>query len=510
MSQEESRTETPNHMFEAEDVLLNCGIQLHGYNLITISGELTITTERLFFTPNTVERLLWSKKQAHVEITLAHLSSIKIVGLRRRLELKTKDDTWLFAGSNVPEIYGALKAIEDCIHVKIPLNQLVHTQWNVRMFQGAVAYPGRLIITVRRISFEATGLFDAIAGFRETTHIPLVNIDQIQIRRLGLERCLEILCGGQVYQFQVSNIEDRYDELMRIYQNNLKHLAFTQRGRKATRLEAPEKDILELFSFWQSYLGDTTTEDIRLFISALHVDNKNGTHRGWLSIVAEYLIWFQGTKEALFKDPIIIPLWEFERAELQDRVNSAEIRGVWNGETLRFLPLAAEEGVTLFWNAYIKTLGIELNHRANAFWGLGGVNEDNRRATFRAKMLPNAIQMLHEPPDEEEDEPLPFELDASFGAPPKFLECILFDLSMGGCGLVSLSNVASSEELTLSIYNTDKSLSLSGKVVYSLAVERDSYHIGIKFDELSPQKNELLRDIWMDLQRQMMIQVRPE
>ena len=479
--------------------LLNCPIQLHANEVLTIAGYVEITTHKFHYTPGPVERFLWNEELVSVNLDITEIKSIKIVGMRRRLELKTQDQTWMFAGQKAIEVYGAIKSVLDCHVINISPEEFIYEVWPGYLFGDPLASLGEIIITTHQLSFVTVSSMDSLTGIQETVHVPLKSIERIQARG-GLEPRLILSCKSKTYEFKISKCLQRYQWLARIYRDVMKRVIFSQRHHKSGQIEAPLEKIQTRLEAWSGCSEETRAEDMGIFIAALYLDERHEAQLGWIGSVNQYIIWFPGKLENVQQEPLVIPL-----KELQHKASTeiGAISALWNDVTITFLPLSGVEGVDHFWHQH-GTVMVPSNGsvRKRSLNNIGDVDINNRRDTFRVKIFDNPMG-IRAPETEEDNEQYQWKFYA--GSPLKPFKGDLQNLSMGGCGLQSFQKLPLNSPFSLYFFNENQEVTIPGVVVFSNELVEKTWSIGIKFDELSPENQELLRDVWMTFQREMML-----
>lgn len=268
-------------------------------------GDLLLTDRRLAFISGPgIERRLWSDQS--VEVALADIRNVDIVGVRRRLQLQVRNDVIRFGGGLAPRMYAVLTTLgigaseEDS-------GRKVLGSIGARFQTGVLHSQGTLIISRHRLHFEPTNRMDAAVGIKGVK-IPLHSITWFRV--VGwLDRRLVINTLDNNYTFYVDDVPRLFLDLAPLIAAALgpDEPAPTNDGTLT------EADGTLMFNWWRSRLKSDAQERLVMATGAIQWVRQWWVRRGWILLTERHLYFVPAGPPRDNAFPLILPLSEVKQ-----------------------------------------------------------------------------------------------------------------------------------------------------------------------------------------------------
>ncbi len=452
-----------------ERVLLHASASVEWNDLMSAVGEVTVTTRRIRFRPNRMDRLLWP--DTAFETDHERVTHFSVGGVRPGLEVRTPTDRRRFIGDVIPALYAALRSNAEVRGGEVHPDCASFAVWPAALCSGPVMHQGALLHTATRLAFVATGLLDSLVGVQGVTEFPVGTITALALRGQFDHRLVVSSHSGQM-TIAGEQLKDRYADL-------LPWLAAGGAGPVWVGDGPPPEDVAAeieaVLGPWRAF--HRLSERVRLFTPGVAVVGNVAT-TGWLLVTTGSVVWLPGL---LTPDtaPVLIPLtagpwrWDDDPDELRAEVGKTSHR--WLTKARRAFRVALFQDLA-------RTTG-RAAHDQGAAAELG-----NRRDSFRVEV----------PDDWQSAITVWGTRDGKLHS----LDCRIVDLSLGGIGIALGDQLPAGASLRVDLVDGRRTLSVDAKVTNSWAGPHGvGWRSGITF--ASPQANfeDALRTLWMELQR---------
>jgi hypothetical protein len=289
-----------------ERVLVATEAEIEVNDLVSARGELVLSSRKLQFQPARLERALWPRLA--VDIPVESIEGCAVVGMRRRLEVRTAGRTMRFVGSVIPALFGALHALAEQSQGEGEAPEFEVTP--VSLVRGPVMHPGALVRTRKRLAFLGTGTLDALIGLSGVTELPLDELSELSVTGL-IDKRIEVATAADRLVFSCSKAEEMAGELVSWWARNLPGPVSVPEGEaqapaqlevdgepeeappppasSPTPTEEVRASIEQILADWRSEFPMPGT--ISLFAPALRVEDGAPTVPGWLMVGEETLVW---------------------------------------------------------------------------------------------------------------------------------------------------------------------------------------------------------------------------
>lgn len=181
-----------------ERVLLYGGATVFRRSWLDATGLIELTTSRLRFLPSFAGRLFGP--DARLELKLGDIQDARLVGVRRILELETRNGVHRIGGPLTSPILTTLLGLRE----EIP-GVARSAVYSAALRRGRLAHPGQVVVSPARIRFVTTGMLDALVGAAEDIDLPLADVVRVDAAGRALElhagasrTLLEVADAGQV------------------------------------------------------------------------------------------------------------------------------------------------------------------------------------------------------------------------------------------------------------------------------------------------------------------------
>lgn len=461
-----------------ERVLLFSPAELEANELLSVSGELIVTTRQLRFQPRRMERLIWPELE--VNLGIDKVTGIQVTGVRRRLEVLAEGRTLRFHGAVLAELYAALQAATELRDGAVTAAEIENETWPASLHRGPLAHSGEMVRTGTQLAFLVAGMLNSMTGVRESLTFPVDDVDRLLLRGV-LGKRIEVHSGGVQAVLSCADIVTRYDELVRWRARRAGGPVWLGGCPAGGGVRAR---IDEALAPWREHHRLPAAPV--LFAPAVRVFERTGAVPGWLLLGDETLVWLPGRTPQPGDTPVRIPvggwLW---------RPNDGppdEVRLHVGGAPYRWLPapgaafhraLAAHaDEVERRLQASRSAARLELLREANT----------NRRDTYRVR-LPA-------------DEPSGLEIWILKDNQLERLECDLLDFSLCGCALRTNERLSAEALLRVDLPSGDMIQPVQAEVVHDRPLPgAGGWMTGLRFLDLWGHSQVVVRATWMRFQQ---------
>lgn len=384
-----------------ERVLLHAAATVELSDLLHAVGEVTVTTRRVRFRPNQMDRMLWPRTR--FDHDNEQITGFEVAGVRPGVEVRTAVRRTRFVGDVVPALYAALQCNAEVQAGLVPDDAAEPEAWPAMLCRGPVTHPGGLVHSATRLAFVATGLLDSLVGTPSVTEFPLTSITSVS-RRGQLDPRIEIRAGDQGMTVSCDDADDCFAQLVTWLVDGAPGPVRLGDGPAANAVEGEIEKILDP---WRARFELPAAP--RLFTPAVCTTANTAAGPGWLLASGDALTWLPSRAPGTAPAPVTMPfvgarwVWDDDPDEVRVDVDGVPYR--WRARSQRTFRLAV-------FNEVQRARKI----RAPAV--PGDAEAGNRRDSFRAEVL-------------EQGQP-PMRLSMAQGA-LEVLDAVIVDVSLGGC-----------------------------------------------------------------------------
>jgi c-di-GMP-binding flagellar brake protein YcgR len=328
-------------LFEpGERVLVQGQGDLYMNELMAVRGEITMTDRRFRFMPGVgLERLLWSAAQ--LDVRLDELLKWEIQGIRRLLFIVMAENEVRIGGALAHDLFEQINALRTGnAHRGTSADDAVLETWKASLRHGLIAHPGKLTISPSVLSFQPTGLLDAIVGVKNFS-IPTVEITTICVRGWSDKR-LHIKVGHQTHALSVTEPEKKADELVDLIRSRYARL-----NRDAGRGRPRYLDCLD---WWAKQIQYDDSEQIVVSGLAVEILSRTEMRFGWLLLSRSRMMFLPIGGPATREDPLLFSLDGLYRLDGGPRTPMDQVYLSFNEKPHRFLLAPSEGLVDEFWD----------------------------------------------------------------------------------------------------------------------------------------------------------------
>lgn len=476
---------------EQSRVLLFATAEIEANDVLSASGDLTVTTDLLEFRLHKVDRLLWPALD--LRVPLHRITGFSVTGIRRRLQVRWEGGSATFLGAVVPSLWGALRAAGDSTAAdgKLARVRQPHEVWDASLYRGAIAHPGALVRTATQLAFLPTGAMDAIVGVENVIEMPLSAILGLTVTG-RLDPRLEVTTPAGEFSFACTGAKKRYHALVRWLADELEGPLWLE-GEPPYRLRAlvsralgERADNAELSAAFrivspavrigaQAIPGLLIMDDRRLtWLPADPAAKQGGSMaiddgRTHLSAAPEHQLRMESASGRTYR-------WRFPSRNTTGP-NEAALEG-----SVRGLSVAAA-----FYAEIAEAMG-----RTLPATGVASTKQPtgaDRRRAFRVRI------------DARSAPPVSFSTVVDGVAHP--FKCELRDLSPTGFRLLSMERLPKGERVYVDLLSSDAPERLEALVVHEQALANGKgWQTGLSF--CSDRAEHVVRVLWMTQQRVML------
>ncbi len=456
-----------------ERVLLHAAATVELNDLLHAVGEVTVTTRRIRFRPNQMDRMLWPR--IPFEHQNDQITSFELSGIRPGIEVRTATHQARFVGDVLPALYAALQYNAELRAGPADAANHDVAVWPGVLLRGPVTHPGGLLHTSTRLAFVATGLLDSLAGAQSLTEVSLPAITSLVLRG-QLDRRLDVHATSVGMTVACDDLDECFDRLVTWLANGAPGPVWLGDGAPTAVLG----EIEDVLGPWRSQVRLPAVP--RRFTPAVCLTGSLIATPGLLVVTEHDLIWLPGRTPGAGSSPLVLPLararfvWDDDPDEVRVDVEGAPHR--WVTRTQRQFRSA------LFTDVQRARGGVVLPPSPDAEAG-------NRRDSFRVEVL------------DQRQPPISIFLDVDGMLRP--LDLRIADLSLGGCGLRLAHPVEVGSLIRVELTEGAHMHPARGRVVKLRAnPPGPGWFGGVVFEESSPGFDDALRKLWMALQREQL------
>jgi len=456
--------------------------------VVMVGGDVTVTAHHLRFTPSSLEKLMW--RNLLVEVEIEAVEDLQLTG-PRRLQFRVGEDTHRFAGASATRVYAAIGAAQEQLESGRPRRDFVFEVAAASMQRGVLTHPGLLVQTRKGLTFLLGGSLDALVGIPSISHYLWDEVSHIGLMPGGK---IMLASGTEQVVFTITNLPDYETGFLRGY-SQVEGASAQVLGlnddpilREEDRVTASEITA-EFVATWGARLPDLSNQTLALWGPALRVSRKVGCRRGHVAVFDEYILWLPEGGTATGLNPIVLPIAQLRRIELQDKsVPDLRLRaGV--GE-LHVMPPTQQRFTEPFWEL-VGERASEITLRQRDAREAPSESPDvwNRRNTYRV-----GLPVRHH---------VPLEMRIIGTGEAKLLTGRMTNLSLGGIGFAAASALKVGTDILVTMpQGESRNTNFLATVIYSRQVgRRRLIFSGLEFAQMSPLQQDELRRLWTACQR---------
>ena len=340
-----------------ERVLVQGTIYRHTNELMTVKGEITLSSHRLRFEPSSMlDKLVFRKTR--LDLHLDDVRGARIVGLRRRLEVVGPSGSMFFDGSLCDELLDEL--MNDGIGeptTEIPGASLptgVLERWEGKHHRGILAHPGNIDIRPDKLSFTPTGRLDVGAS--------TFDIEFAKINRVGLggwpDRHIIITTNKSATQLSTADTSGRYRSLIPLVleamTDPMTTMEVTEEGEEGEEITTTEDvlDVESLLAPWSKTIELPALQRPLAWNRAMYWNKQHVASSGWLILTEAELYFVPRTAPGRGTDLLMLPVQRTLRVNPTEEEEQEEERLHMkvDGEVYSFSPMTGERFKETFWN----------------------------------------------------------------------------------------------------------------------------------------------------------------
>jgi len=345
---DQSQSTASLYFMPGERVLIQGSIHRHINELLTIKGEITLSSHRLRFEPtSTLEKLIFRK--ARLDLNLDDVRGARIVGLRQRLEVVGPDGSIFFDGNLCDELLDEL--INDGIGeptTEIPGASLptgVLERWDGQHHRGLLAHPGNFDIRRDKLSFAPTGRLDVGASTFEVAFA--------DVKRVGLggwpDRHVVITTPKSSIQISTPNGTDRYRALIPLVLAEMIEPLVAQETNEDGKAQAI--DLEALLAPWAKKVELPPLQTTIAWDRAMYWSKQHVASSGWLILTEAQLYFVPSTPPGRGADLLMLPTQRTLRANpSKEDAQEERLSMKVDGEFYSFTPRSGNRFTEDFWN----------------------------------------------------------------------------------------------------------------------------------------------------------------
>lgn len=468
-----------------ERVLLHTLASVEVNDLLSAVGELTVTTRRIRFQPNRMDRMIWPNLA--FEDTVDHIKGFAFTGVRLRLEVEVGARVLRVIGDAVPGLYGAVQGLSEVRAGSVSVEALEVVTTPASLWRGPVAHPGVLVQSGSRLAFVATGLLDSLVGMHALTD---VSADSVQVLTLTgiVDQRIDIVAGPVRMVLSCSDIRARYDAMVAWLARHVSGpILMPDAPDRAAVLARVEAAIAP----WRD--AHSVPDGILQFSPAVGLSEGGPATPGWLLLVDDTLVWLPSRVPEARRVPVSLPLAR-ERWIWGD--DSEDIRADRDGRPYRWI---VQAGVP-FRSALFEQVE-RIKKKIALAWassGTGVISDgQNRRDSYRVRV--------------EEDNPAPFTVYSAARGGFVEVECKVVEVSLGGCSVRTTAEIPVGTLLRVDLAEGTKVHTVRATIAHRRhRMHDEGWMAGLVFVEPTSDFEVALRNLWFMLQQQQIRKLRGE
>lgn len=438
-----------------ERIVLSAPVELRTDGIQVATGEVTITTERLCFSP--AGRPKFASPSCAFDHRLGNVTQVLMTGALA-VGVSTAEGAVELVGPAAAAVFGRLAGGQMLPEWPQPGG---FRTFDAALHYGEHRYPGQFRLTREAIVFAP----DKPAPGSPPLELPLAGVNACG--SVGVDgHVLFVRHGADRWTFAMRDVDLRLRELWRLLVEQ------PETGAAAATARVTGDDLAATLRALEPSVGPLQVSEVTLSVRGVIASLPDLAQRGTL-VMANNRLWLQpatGLREA---DAITsLTAGDFE---------STSIDGV--GVVFR-------DGQQLVeFQCRDESLMTTLRERlALLTQGLTGAS--NRRASYRASPTRRF--------------PIRFALGNGATPPSKWIAARVADLSAEGCQIVTDSAIGEGNDVLVELPIDRKSLVLASTVMNRRAPSGlvSSWRYGIRFGKRTPQEDRQLRELWMTFQRE--------
>ena len=489
--------------------LLEGAINLFVNAMLSARGRVTVTNSKLSFRSSSeLEKGLW--KDLDRDIPINDISSVEMVGIRRKLVVTTRGEQLAFGGALASRLYGVLLAVRGDTVTIMGRNHVVFT-WTVSLQRGPINVAGELVGSARRIRFVPSGRIDALFGLDRKLELQLYELSRVEVRG-RVDKRLVLTAGQEEFSFEVDDPNERLEDL-KDFLLEIEHEFEPDISRDGTSIRNDSID--ELIETWQARLRFLDPAQMALIGAVLDLSRPGRARRGWLAIYDRKGLFLPIGEPSSGQVPLVIDVDDISRAA-QGTAPPEHLHLGISGTTLRFLPRGGDRFAERFWSLWQPLVEAATATRRKAIRepsrGYGDAQSFNRRDAYRASLPSSAYCSVRETEGAEEP-----------------LSSLFVDLGPEGCAVVLDRALEADCQVQVQLpdwlmgeqedpqITAETSTTIAvpcgpvpGRVIYSTVLRGGRVRHGICFEGLDHKQDLWVRELYMFLQREEVARERAE
>lgn len=467
-----------------ERVLLRATALVEVNDLLSASGELTVTNLRIRFSLGLLENAVGLG--VAFDDPIANITGFGFTGVRNRLEVHISGRMLRFSGNVVPALYGALQCCAEGKAVDVPGEVLTYNVMPASLCRGPLSHPGALVGTGTRLAFVATGMLDSLVGVPSLTEIPVAAISSI--RRVGAKKSrIQITTPDGNTTYASGDVNHDYERLVVWLAARVAGPIWLGAGADPV---PPEVETC-LASFQRS---QALPDGLQFFTPAVGLTPNSPATPGFLVVGDDTMVWLPGRAPNPATPRILLRLgcehwvWSNELDEVQ-----VERRGT----IFRWLTRSGEP----FRRALFERVE-RIKQEIALAWSSSGTGvvsvKQNRRNSYRVSVSRQA-------------QPAIWRIMAAADGEFRPLSCDLFNLSLGGCSIRTQHQPPADSELRVDLTQAGRLYTAQVTVVFARQdLKGKDWIAGLVFVQTSHDFDNVWRQCWMTLQQEQIIKLRGE
>lgn len=471
----------------AELILLQDRAELHDGGLLSIPGEIVLTTENLTFKPDPFDRLLLGSSR--LDAPVSSIRSLQLVPIKRRLFIETVDRSFSIGGSCSTLLSALLSSLQEEQAIGFSGTDIFSLECALR--KDVLEHPGWLVVNSRGLRFTPSSRLDALIGASTELHLPFAGIGSMEVTGRMI-RLLRVFLATEHYSFHIPDAEHHLNALLPRWAS----IAWENEPSLDERGCLDEESTRTLTDAWSEACPRDQRASPLLAGPVLWQQGLLRAERGWVILESGLVTVLRGIEPGCSK-PVLL-----READLLDPRKSDILNGILDlqvpGGGARGIARGGQGFAELFWStrpkrSFAPTPSMEPRKKKIERQRL----EHERRQCFRATLpepLPVDIVLTTEMPVEDE---------AESDTEESFKRCCLRDLSVSGAGVYSDERVALRTHLRVRLSPDVTPIEAAGEVVFLRSSESTEgrWRLGICFQDMEPETERRIELLWTAIQR---------
>jgi len=477
---------------DESNVLLRGPIDIYTSGVLVASGEVVLSNEVFEFRQGRgLEELIWG--DLNKKIQLENIVKCEIVGVRRRLEVSTADETLHFRGPVVNHLHSLMVTLGVGTGVALD-SQLLHS-WEASLFTGPISQKGEIGITEVGFRFNPTGAIESLIGVNKSVSVPLSHIKRASIVGVIDKRLVIVTRDARVLNFRITRPVERLKDLSNLLVG----------ARAEDEPIIPDRGIYgttdEVTSFiasWGSRSQGLDNEELLLMGAGVLCLGDKSVRRGWLTLTDSRIAFLPASDELKTDEPLFAQL---------NQVSIGEEAGPKGGQLslkigkrkFLFRPAGQSQFIQEFGRCFRGAIKRDRSVESSPDSAPTGTGLVNRRETYRAELLVG----------------LPIKVSvggSGSGGGRRTVGSKLRDVSLGGCSIITNESLPPRVELAVELDIDGQRVVVNGRLIYSVRLGRNKvrWRHGVVFIDMGFGDAQCIRDLVMGLQREELAQSQVE